>query len=85
MSLWEHRQYILTVAAKHFTYTPCLCIAATAVVRGIEMCIRDSVDTLALGVAIQDRCRLLAGDGCIRSEGTVCIAGYDLTGRCPAD
>ena len=35
--MWEHRQYILTVAAKHFTYTPCLRIAATAGVRGIAV------------------------------------------------
>ena len=35
--MWEHRKYILAVAAKHFTYAPCLRIAATAVVRGIAV------------------------------------------------
>ena len=35
--MWEHRQYILAVAAKHFTYAPRLRIAAAAVVRGIAV------------------------------------------------
>ena len=35
--MWEHRKYILAVAAQHFTYAPRLRIAAATVVRGIAV------------------------------------------------
>ena len=61
------------------------CLQGIRVAENVGVLAYAYVDALALCVAVQDRCRLLAGDGCIRSERAVCVAGYDLVCRCPAD
>lgn len=58
------------------------CLQGIRVAENVGVLACAYVNALALCVAVQNRCCLLAGDGCIRSERAVRVAGYDLVGRC---